>query len=423
MTDVVVIGAGLAGLACARRLHQCGVTVSVIESADAVGGRVRTDEVNGFRLDRGFQIYLTAYPEGRRVLDYEALDLKPFVAGALVRHAGRFHRVADPRAEFVTAARSVFNPVGTVLDKVKLARLKLHVDAALDRDGDPDPDAADDSTDAYLDRRFSPALVERLFRPFMGGVFLERELGTSSRFFEFVFRCFGQGVAAVPALGMQRIPEQVAAGLPANTVRLNAPVAAIEPGTVRLASGEAIDCRAVVVATDMTAAARLLGEGAVSDRGWNGSATVYYSAPESPTKEPILVLNGDGTAAGPVNNLVTLSDASPAYAPPGKHLIAASVVDVPPGVDGDLDAACRRQLTDWYGPAVAGWESLRVVRVPHGLPRQPAGSLTPWRRPVTIRPGVYACGDHLDNASIDGALASGYRAAQAAAADLSAERC
>ena len=259
--DVVIVGAGLAGLACARRLHQVGHTFQVVEAADAVGGRVRTDLVDGFRLDRGFQIYLTAYPEGRRVLDYDALDLKPFVAGAEVFLDGQFRRVADPRAEPLTGVRSVFNPVGGLGDKLRLAKLKLALDAKLDRDGEPPESEPDTSTQAYLAARFTPKLIEPLFRPFMGGVFLEPRLTTSSRFFEFVFRCFGRGVGAVPALGMQRIPEQLAANLPAGSVRLNAPAESIAPGVVRLASGEAVECRAVVVA------ARPDGCGAADRRG------------------------------------------------------------------------------------------------------------------------------------------------------------
>ncbi len=422
--DVVVVGAGLAGLCCARRLMQCDIPARVVEASDGVGGRVRTDLVDGFRLDRGFQIYLTAYPEGRRVLDYPALDLRPFVAGAKVWAGGRFHRVADPRAEPLAAARSVLNPVGTVRDKLRLAGLKFDLDAGLDSNGDPSDAAGETSTADYLGRvrGFTPAMVERLFRPFIGGVFLERDLATSHKFFQFVVRTFGRGVAAVPALGMQRIPDQIAAALPAGWLSLNSPAAAVAPGTVRLGSGEVVECRAVVLATDVTAASTLTG-GRVVAPGWHGSVTLYYAADASPAGEPILMLNGDGSAAGPVNNVVVMSDTAPDYAPAGQHLIAVSVVDPPPGIDADLDAAVRTQLRDWYGPAVTPWRLVRVYRIPHGLPKQPPGRLTPWRRPVTLSPGLYVCGDHLDNASVDGAMASGFRAAQQVMSDLHAGRC
>ena len=418
--DVVVVGAGLAGLACARRLKQIGHSFRIIEASDAVGGRVRTDIVDGFRLDRGFQIYLTAYPEGQRVLDYDALNLKRFVAGAKVYIDGKFHRVADPRSEPIAAVKSIAGPVGSIADKLKLARLKLALDVQLNRAGEPPESESDCSTEQFLRERFSSKLIEPLFRPFLGGVFLESQLTTSSRFFEFVFHCFSKGPGAVPALGMQRIPEQIAASLPADCVRLNAPCQSIVPGQVTLQSGETLDCRAVVVATDQTIASRLTN-GAIVERGWNPSVTLWFAAAESPSHEPILMLNGEG--CGPVNTVVVMSDASRDYAPEGQSLLSVAVRNPGSSDDATLEADCRGQLLGWFGGVVSSWRLLRVDRVRQGLPSQPAGSLTPWRREVRLTPGQYVCGDYLDNASIDGALASGFRAAQAAAEDLHAGRC
>jgi phytoene dehydrogenase-like protein len=416
-SDVLVIGAGLAGLCCGRRLAQCGVPFRVLEASDAVGGRVRTDLVDGFRLDRGFQIFLPAYPEAQRVLDYEPLRLKPFTRGALVAVGGKLHRVADPRAEPVTAARSLFNPVGSAADKLRVARLKW----AIDRDPNDDT-AADQPTLDYLRWAggFSDAFIDRLFRPFLGGVFLERPLRTTARFARFVIRMFEAGGGAVPADGMQRIPEQVADRLPAGSIRYNTAVRRVGFGEVELTSGEVVRPRAVVVATDGPAAARLLGD-AVPDPGSNGSTTLHFAADRSPTAgDPILVLDGDGR--GPVNLAVTVSDAAPEYAPAGKSLVSAAVVGVPAEDDAAVERAARAQLAGWFGPAVEGWRLLRVDRIRHALPDQSVGRLDPWRRPVRVRPGVYVCGDHRDQGSIDGAMTSGFRAAQAVAEDLDAKR-
>lgn len=409
--DVLIVGAGLAGLCCGKRLAECGVSFRILEASDGVGGRVRTDLVGGFRLDRGFQIYLTAYPEGRRVLDYAALDLKPFTRGALVWFGGKFHRVADPRSEPVGAVKSLFNPIGTARDKLRLARLFWDVSRT------PPDESPDRLTLDVLRERFSPSLVDRLFRPFLGGVFLEREIATSSRFFRFVFRAFAEGPGAVPALGMQAIPDQLAAKLPPGSVRLGSLVDRVGDREVSM-NGEAVRCRAVVVATDGPAAHRLLGED-VPDRGSNGTVTLYYAAPRPPVTEPILMLAGDGR--GPVNNVVVMSNASPAYAPAGKVLIAASVVG---GLDYDmteLDRRARVQLLEWFGSDVQEWSVVRHYRIPHSLPVQTPGTLDPWRRPVRLRPGLYVCGDHRDNASIDGAMTSGFRAAQAAMEDMTAK--
>lgn len=407
--DVLIVGAGLAGLCCGRRLAQCGVPFRILEASDGVGGRVRTDTVNGFRLDRGFQIYLTAYPEGRRVLDLPRLDLKPFTRGALVRFRGKFHRVTDPRAEPLTGLRSLINPIGTVRDKLRFAKLA----AKLLRGGfDTRPDGS--TLDLLRAGGLSDVMIDRLFRPFFGGVFLERELATSARFFRFVFGVFAAGPGAVPAAGMQAIPDQIAAALPAGAVTCGAAAEEVGPGRVRLASGEDLSAKAVIVATDGPAAARLLGD--VPARGSTGTVTLYYAAARPPVREPIIVLDGDGT--GPVNNLAVMSEVSPLYAPAGKALIAASVVGFPAGSDAELDQSARLQLGGWFGPDVAGWELLRADRIPHALPAQPAGACDPWQRPVRVRDGVYVCGDHRDNASIDGAMASGFRAAQAVMEDL-----
>ena len=411
---IVIVGAGLAGLCCARRLRELDIPFTILEASDGVGGRVRTDLVEGFRLDRGFQIYLPSYPEGRRVLDYDTLDLKPFTRGALIRFNGRFHRVADPRAEFLTALKSFFGPVGTSRDKLRLASFSKEVSRR-------EPETATDQPALDLLRvaGFSDAMIDRLFRPFLGGVFLESELRTSARFLRFVWRMFAAGPGAVPALGMQRIPEQIAATLPKDSIRLNAAVAAVEPGAVVLTSGRRLDARGVVVATDGPAANRLLGQDVPSPK-MNGTVTLYYATAIPPTADPILVLNGDGR--GPVNNLVVMSAASGAYAPAGQSLIAVSVIGMPDQSDDDSEEAVRNQLVEWYGNSVRYWRQLRSYRIPDALPDMSTGTLDPWRRPVRLRPGLYVCGDHRDQSSINGAMESGHRVAQTVGEDLTVKR-
>jgi len=416
--DVLIVGAGLAGLCCGRRLAECGVPFDILEASDGVGGRVRTDLVDGFRLDRGFQVYLTAYPEGRRVLDLAALDLRPFARAALVWFGGRFHRVADPRSEPLTAAKSLFNPVGSARDKLRLVSLFWDIDRGpLDRQLAKDERPALDLL--RWNGRLGPAMIDRLFRPLFGGVFLEKNLATSSRFFRFVFRMLAEGPAAVPALGMQAIPEQVVARLPTGSVRLGARVVSLGEREVVLDGGETLRTRAVVVATEGPAAARLIGD-EVPDPGSNGTVALYYAADRPPVSEAVVMLDGEGQ--GPVNHVVVTSNASPAYAPAGRALVAVSVVGVPADDDAELDRRARVQLSGWFGGEVLGWRLLRAYRIPRALPDQTAGRLDPWRRPVRLRPGLYVCGDHRDNASIDGAMTSGFRAAQAVMENLAARR-
>ena len=203
---VVVVGAGLAGLTCARHLTRAGCEVTLLEASDDVGGRVRTDRVDGFLLDRGFQVLLTAYPEARAQLDYDRLDLRPFHAGALVRKGDAFFRLSDPRRHPADALQTLTSRITTVRDKAHLLKLlaKLRLRA-------PDElfDAPEQPTRALLEDEFSGPMVESFLRPFLAGIFLEPDLDTSSRMFEFVFKMFAAGRAAVPSSGMQAIPRQL----------------------------------------------------------------------------------------------------------------------------------------------------------------------------------------------------------------------
>lgn len=416
----MVIGAGLAGLACARTLSSASREVLVLEAGDAVGGRIRTDEVvtsdGTYLVDRGFQVLLTAYPEARRMLDYEALDLRCFYAGADVRLAGRTHRVANPWRHPLVAAKAFGSPIATLGDKTRLAELYgvnrlTSLDSMFAK-----PEVQTITMLRYLG--FADTTIDRFFRPFFGGVFFDRELLTSSRMFEFVFRMFSTGDTAVPARGMQRMPEQLAAGLPAGSIRLGTRVLGIEPAgsgvRVALPGGKTVEADRVVVATEGDSAARLLGGLAperVLNTDWVGTTTLAYGMDQAdrPTPDPILTLDGDGT--GPVNHLVVASNVAPAYAPSGRSLVYANSVGVPSLDDASLDAAARAQLRGWFGERVDRWRLITAVRVARALPDQRVRDASE-RVPAAcqagrVAPGVYLCGDHTCNASIDGALKSG----------------
>ncbi|MCU0230319.1 MAG: FAD-dependent oxidoreductase, partial [Acidobacteria bacterium] len=371
--DVIVIGGGLAGLACALRLQQQGIEALVLEGADRVGGRVRTDRVEGFALDRGFQVYLTAYPEGRRVLDLDALGLRPFYPGALVRRRGRFHKLADPWRRPFDALGALASPVGTLKDKLRVRSLRRRVCSGTVEERLSAPQT---TTLAALRRDgFSDGMIEAFFRPFLGGVFLESELQTSSRMLEFVFRMFSVGDAALPASGMQAIPEQLALRLPAEAVRTGTVVLGVDREGVTLSGGKRLPAQAVVIATEGPEAARLAAResraaaGAASaPHAARGATCLYFAAAKPPVEEPILVLAGDGPGEGPVNNLCVPSQVQPGYAPPGASLVSVTVVGVPALGEAALLAAVLDQLTGWFGASVRGWQHLRTYRIPYALP-------------------------------------------------------
>ncbi len=406
-SDVTIVGAGLSGLACALPLHQSGISVGILEASDGIGGRVRTDRMDGFLLDRGFQVFLTAYPEARHVLDYAALDFRPFYPGALVRFSGRFHRIGDPWRRPLDGIRSLFSPIGTFQDKVRTGRLRQQVRAGSLKDLFQRPETS--TIDALHAAGFSEAMIDRFFRPFIGGVFLDKNLEISSRMFEFVFRMFSLGDTALPSNGMGAIPELLASRLPEGTVRTDARVVKVQEGGVRLESGEEIRSRAVVIATEGPETERLLGEKKRSVI--RGVTCLYFAFTEPPFTEPILFLDGDGK--GPVINLCVPSQVAPSYAPPDMSLISATVLGCSEESDKNLESAVRSQLAEWFGEAVHDWRHLRTYRIRHALPMQVPPVLEPFSQTVQIHPWLFVCGDYRSVASIQWALVSGRRAADA----------
>lgn len=409
--DVVIIGAGLAGLTCARKLQESGRSVCVLEASDSVGGRVHTARQDGFLLDRGFQVFLTSYPEAKRWLNYDALDLKPFLPGALVRTGGRFQRFVDPWRQPRDLLKVAFSSVATLSDKLKVAALRRRVCQGSLSELYERPELT--TEEALREAGFSERIVERFFRPFLGGVFLDRELATSSRMFEFVFRMFSLGEATLPAGGMQAIPEQLAAGLAKGTVRLHQRVTGIDGRRVQLAGGQLIGARAVVLATDAPNASQLLPEQSFPRRQ-RTVGCLYFAADQPPVREPILVLNGEGQ--GPVNNLCVPSQVASTYAPAGQSLVSVTVIDTADAHDAQLEAAVRDQLRSWFGASVSSWRHLHTDWIPTALPAQAPPALSPVVKPARLQDGLFVCGDHRHTASIQGAMESGRMAAEAIAA-------
>ncbi len=407
--EVVVVGAGLAGLACALDLVALGRDVRLVEASDGVGGRVRTDAVDGFLLDRGFQVILEAYPELRRRVDLKALDLKAFYPGALVRIGNEVHRMADPGLEMADALRSITAPVGTFADKLRVARLRQEV---VGGDAERLLEAPAGTTEEVLrEAGFSEGMIDRFFRPFFGGVLLDPTLGVSGRLFRYYFRMFAEGTSSLPATGMEALPRQLAGRLPEGTLQLDHPVRKVTASRVEFEGGGSLEAEAVVVAVEGPEAARLLGD-RVADPGSRSVTCLYFDAPESPVNEEILVLNGNGPSDGPVNNLAVLSDVARGYAPSGRALISVTVVGEPNGSELELEQDVRRQLTGWYGDQVSGWKAIRQYRIAHAQPLQTPALMTSPRRPVRLDNGLFVCGDHRDHASLNGALSSGKRAAR-----------
>jgi phytoene dehydrogenase-like protein len=388
------------------------VNFQILEASDGIGGRVRTDQVDGFLLDRGFQVVLTAYPEAKRWLDYGKLDLKCFSPGALSWYAGRMNKIIDPWRMPGLWWEAVQSDFGTFGDKLRVARLRRRLTNTSIAEIFQRPDRA--TKDALQSEGFSKEMIHHFFRPFLGGILLDGELKSSSRMFEFVFKMLSEGKTAVPARGMGAIAEQLAQTIPSEAIRLNTQVEALHGNEITLHGGEKMQARAIVIAADGPAAAHLVGEVEPASRS---VTCFYYDADEPPVAEPMLVLNGDG--AGPVNNFAVISQVAPSYAPAGKHLVSATVLGTQKLTEAQLSGFIIAQMKNWFGKVASSWRFLRGYRIAHAQPQQFPGALEPAERPVRIRPGVYVCGDHRDNASIQGAMVSGRRAAEAVLSDFS----
>ncbi|MEH0400228.1 FAD-dependent oxidoreductase [Mesorhizobium sp. B2-3-3] len=407
--DALVVGAGLAGLACALDLIRAGLRVELLEASDGVGGRMRTDRRDGFLLDRGFQVFNTSYPQVKRRLDLRALRLRPFTPGLVARTSSGRVRLTDPTRRPGDAGALLPGRVLPARDLAALAALTARdVLLPAKRVGRMTDRTA---AEALVRAGLSPLAIEDLLRPFLSGVFLEEGLETSARFLHLVWRSMARGTLCLPAHGIGAVPAQLAAGLPEGALRLDSAVTGVTDSGVLLADGGERPGGAVVVATDSATAARLLPGLPVPDG--RTVTTYYHAADRSPLTEPTLVVDS-GLA---VLNSCVLTEVAPSYAPRGTALVSTSVLGSgPPGGERTV----RARLAELYDADTSAWETVAAYTVEGALPAM----RPPWPLSRTTRfaPGRYVCGDHRATGSVQGALASGSRAAREVLADRAAAR-
>ena len=400
MIDVLVIGAGLAGLQCARVLSRAGRSVAVVEANDEVGGRVRTEVVDGFRCDRGFQLLNPAYPDAKSQLDLSALDLQGFGRGIAVRGTNGVTELGlDPRS----LMRALHTPYADLRQLAAFARWAAPALGSV-----PRLLTAPDSTvaESFDAAGFHGPLRDDVVEPFLAGVLLEAAGTTSARFARLLIRSFAMGTPAVPALGISAIPRQLAAALP-RPVELETRVTSMlregASWVTQTPQGERA-ARVVVVATDPTTAATLAP---VPVPTMKGVATWWFATDVVPTASTYLVVDAR-PGAGPVINTAVMSNVAPSYAPAGRHLVQASALLVDDVVPSE--PAVRAHLASIYERDTTGWQLLTAHVIPDALPAMPPPTLV--RKQIRFGDGLYVCGDHRDTASIQGALVSGRRTAE-----------
>jgi monoamine oxidase len=411
--DVAIVGAGLAGLRCARVLADAGLDVVVLEASDAVGGRIRTERVDGFLVDRGFQLLNPAYPAVRRWVDVDALSLQPFGAGVAARTDDGLARLGHPLRRPDLLPSTLRSVTGRPTEVAALARWaapllrprpRTPLSEVVARRADVDRRTA-------LDRAGVAGLLRRVLDRFYAGVLLEDDGSTADRFALVLAWMFARGVPALPTDGMAALPQQLAAPL-GDRVLLARPVRRVTGSSVETDHGT-WTARHVVVATGAAQAAELTG---VPVPATKGVVTTWWDAPEAPTTD-LLHVDARPIPTGPLVNTAVVSAAAPSYAPPGRHLVQGSALLGPGRETGE--AEMRRHAGELLGSSTSGWEVVARHEVPDALPVQPA----PYSESRPVRAGdLHLCGDHRDTGSIQGALVSGQRAADAVLATIGTSR-
>ena len=410
--DFVIVGAGLSGLSAAIELEKFNLKLLIVDQEDRAGGRIKTDHVNGYQLDRGFQVYLDEYPNAKAHLDYNDLNLQAYEPGAICFDKFNKYRVYDSSRNKASLPKMIFSPVGSLMDKVRLgnlnARLKaVGVDEIFER--------PEHTTIDYLRQsRYSSKIINRFFKPFFSGIFLENQLTTSSRMFEFVFKMLAEGNATLPEGGMEAIPQQLKSKLQHTEFRFHTKVSQVMQNAVTTSEGDTISCKGVIIAGDTNG----LIPGHESSMTWRQTATYYFSADDSPIDKALIALNSNEDSN--INLFTVPSAVSPAYAPKGKHLIGVSLKEIPHESTEEVTSDIKNELSMAFGNSVLQWEFLKNYHIHKALPA-PADMKNeiPFTE-TRLKPGVYLAGDYLLNGSINGAIRSGELAAQAAIFDYNA---
>ncbi|NJB86043.1 hypothetical protein GGR26_001811 [Lewinella marina] len=409
MTDTrfVIIGGGVAGLVAALTLEAAGHAPLILESEDEPGGRMRTDLVDGFRLDRGFQVLLTDYPEVKRYLDLEALNVQPFRPGGHVHTRQQHFRFADPLREPAQLFRSLLSPVGTLNDKIRLAQLGISVRRITAEDCFADHTSRP-TMDYLWDYGFSEQIVERFFRPFFGGIFLEQQLETPAALFRFVLKMFAQGSAVLPAEGIQAVPRQLAARLQRTEIRTNSRVTAVEGDRVRLDDGSSLTARAIIVACPP---GPLFPQLAGEPQRWKSTTNLYFYSNRRQKENRLINLVADPTST--INTFSVVDEVAPTYKlhQQGGSLISVSLKERP---DSDSIAQVEQDLLRHTRLPNDALSFIRRYDIPQALPEVNPVAYRYDATQSRLAERIFLAGDQQLNGSLDAALRSGRLAAEGA---------
>ncbi|OAQ41914.1 hypothetical protein A5893_02000 [Pedobacter psychrophilus] len=398
---VTIIGAGISGLTAAKLLNENGFDVLILEASDHIGGRVNTVNKNGYLLDRGFQVLLGNYPLAKELLNYKDLNLKAFDPGAKILYQKKIYDVLDPIKKPLSLFMTLISPIGSYTDKLIMFKLKINLKfKSIERIFEEE----EQTTMSYLLKLgFSDKMINRFFIPFLGGIFLEKELTTSSRMFNFVFKMFGEGDALIPADGMQEIPKQLAKGLSSSQIVYDSFVIEIQDNKIICKNGTEYFSDYIIIASDEINLPKPFDKKVKKYQSVND---YFFTSYKLPFKEPIIALNANDNAF--VNNMAIMDNISKNYVPNGKHLISISIVkDVSNLSEEDIVRRIKDEMSEWFD--VNDWEFLESFQINYALPNQLNVKNDLSDLDIIQHNNIFNCGDYLTNGSINAAMYSGKR--------------
>ncbi len=413
-TKIFIVGAGISGLIAAIELEAAGFRPTILEASDRIGGRVKTEEIDGFLLDRGFQVLLTAYPEAKKYLDYDLLNLKAFEPGAIIMNPGNSFAIHDPIRSPFKIIDMAISPVGTLKDKFKIFQLTQSLKSKSIEQIFLEPSTT--TLDFLISYGFSQKIIDNFFKPFFRGIFLENELETSSRMFKFIFKMFGKENAAIPERGMGAIPEQLANRLERTAVRLKTKVEKIEGLQIHLEGGEKLDADKIIIATNPR---WVLPQLVKNYKSKGKVVTLYYSLEKSFMANPMIGLVPDDRFL--INNLVFLTDVNKSYSKTGRALLSVSIT-APVTVDESLSKKIAIELEALSGIKAEYFKFLKSFEINDALPDIQDVKYTMHPHYDQLYDHCFQAGDYLLHGSINAAMTSGRIAAEALILSLQTQK-
>ena len=399
--SIHIIGGGISGLIAARVLEEHGLSATIIEATDRLGGRVKTDVVDGYSLDHGFQVLLTAYPAAKKYLDFDALELQEFLPGSAIFKNGKQKIIGDPLRNLSLLLPTLFSGIGTVNDKLKILALNRRLRKKSIQNIFAEKEQ---TTRAYLKEiGFSEAIITNFFTPFFSGIFLENKLETSSRMFEFVYKMFGEGNAALPKDGIQAIPKQLFEKLKSTTFIFNTKVKSVENGSIKLESGETLKSNFTIIATQASGLVSNLKNQATL---WKSCDTLYFEVAKREIKKPLIGLIAMHNAL--INNIfyhTSLQTSATAT----KELLSVTVVDKQNLTNKQLVTEVQKELKELCN--IDSCTFIKQYNIPMALPNLQDIQYEMLPSETRLTETIFLAGDTQLNGSLNAAMIAGERAA------------